>query len=79
MFYLYMRSLTEKELGQPITRLTTGDVRQLRLSRKKCLKLIRHYYQNIGAISEDNQEIDQLSAELLDHLIADATVNEKYE
>jgi len=74
-----MRSLSEKELGQQITRIPTGDVRQLKISRKKCMKLIRHYYQNIGALTNEEAEIEQLSSELLDHLITDATVNEKYD
>jgi hypothetical protein len=31
MFYLYLRSLAEKELNTVIIRLQTGDVRQLKL------------------------------------------------
>eukprot|EP00350_Pseudokeronopsis_sp_OXSARD2_P011402 CAMPEP_0170566174 /NCGR_PEP_ID=MMETSP0211-20121228/79667_1 /TAXON_ID=311385 /ORGANISM="Pseudokeronopsis sp., Strain OXSARD2" /LENGTH=88 /DNA_ID=CAMNT_0010887271 /DNA_START=929 /DNA_END=1195 /DNA_ORIENTATION=- len=46
MFYLFMRSIAEKELNVVITRLVTGDVRQLKISVGKCLKVAKIYVQN---------------------------------
>lgn len=48
MFYLYLRSLAEKEVNQVVTRLQTGDVRQLKLPASKCLKLIKSFFSTIG-------------------------------
>ena len=44
MFYLYMRSLAEKEINQVITRMNTGDVRSLKIPNPKCLKLIKNFF-----------------------------------
>lgn len=57
MFYLYLRSLAEKELNQVVTRLQTGDVRQLKLSPQKCMKLIKSFFNTIGITPEDSDDI----------------------
>jgi len=62
MFYLYMRSLAEKELNIVISRTNNLVVRSLKLSSKKCHKLIKLYYQNINIFNDD---IDTVSAYFL--------------
>jgi hypothetical protein len=62
MFYLYLRSLAEKELNQVVTRLQTGDVRQMKLTPQKSMKLIKSFFHTIGISSEDSDDvIDELA------------------
>ena len=58
MFYLFMRSVAEKELNISIVRLSTGDIRQIKINQKKLYKLIRLYYQNL---TNDEEELNEHS------------------
>ena len=43
MFFLFMRSIAEKEVNIVITRMVTGDVRQIKVPIGKCLKMSKVY------------------------------------
>lgn len=46
MFYLFMRSIAEKELSIVINRIVTGDIRNVKVPVAKCLKLAKIYSLN---------------------------------
>ncbi|CDW71616.1 UNKNOWN [Stylonychia lemnae] len=81
MFYLYMRSLAEKEINQVITRMNTGDVRLLKIPNQKCVKLIRNFFQNISNSDniEDTSQVEEMSQIFLETLIEEAIVHDKYD
>lgn len=59
LYYLYVRSLAEKELAILITKLPSNqDVRSVMITNKKCFKIARMYFQNVLSI-ENN--MDQLA------------------
>ena len=50
LYYLYVRSLAEKELSLLIPKLPSNqDVRTVMMTNKKCFKLAKIYFQNVLA------------------------------
>ena len=59
MFFLYIRSLIEKELNIVIIRLNNSvDSRSLKLSIQKCFKIARIYFSNAAGDEIASQSID---------------------
>lgn len=58
LYYLYVRSLAEKELSIMITKLPSNqDVRSVKITNKKCFKIAKMYFDNVLAVQT---EIDQV-------------------
>ena len=59
MFFLYIRSLVEKELNLMITRLNNStDSRSIKISLQKCLKIVKTYLQNSADEDTTTQDIE---------------------
>jgi len=57
LFFLYVRSLAERELAIMITKIPSSqDIRHVQLSLAKCLKISKIYFSNVLAVQEDGQE-----------------------
>ena len=51
LYYLYVRSLAERELAMRIDKLPSNqDVRNVQITNKKCFKLAKMYFDNVLAI-----------------------------
>lgn len=61
MFYLFMRSIAEKELNFVITRIVTGDIRSIKMPIAKCYKLAKIYAMNSAGDGNDPTFIDNLA------------------
>ena len=56
LYYLYVRSLAEKELAMLITKLPSNkDVRSVMITNKKCFKIAKMYFDNVLSV-DDNME-----------------------
>ena len=54
LYYLYVRSLAEKELAIMITKLPSNqDVRSVMITNKKCFKIAKMYFENVLAINNE--------------------------
>ena len=54
LYYLFVRSLAEKELAMMINKLPSNqDIRSVYLTNKKCFKISKMYFENVLAISND--------------------------
>ena len=61
LYYLYVRSLAEKELAILITKLPSNqDVRSVQISNKKGFKIAKMYFENVLAISTENENDGQM-------------------
>ena len=88
LYFLYVRSLAERELSIPIVKLPSSqDIRSLKISSKKCYKIAKIYFENVLAISHEvQQETQKLSSNapdvaaenFVELCIADAGIEEKY-
>ena len=58
LYYLYVRSLAEKELAIMITKLPSNqDVRSIMINNKKCYKLAKMYFDNVLAVSNEYDHV----------------------
>ena len=64
LYFLYVRSLAEKELSMLIPKLPSNqDIRSVKISTKKCYKIAKIYFENVLAISsETNHETQHLGS-----------------
>ena len=59
LYYLYVRSLAEKELAILITKLPSNqDVRSVMITNKKCFKIAKMYFENVLAVADDMEPMD---------------------
>eukprot|EP00347_Sterkiella_histriomuscorum_P021994 403332051 len=79
LFFLYMRSLAEKESGQVITRIAVGDVRQVKLSRNKCYKLFKGYYLNMSVQYQDEEDQDSTAQNSIENQVEQLQAKLEYE
>ena len=48
LYYLYIRSLAEKELAMMINKLPSNqDIRSVMITNKKCFKIAKIYFDNV--------------------------------
>lgn len=58
LYYLYVRSLAEKELAMMITKLPTNkDIRSVYITNKKCFKIAKMYFDNVLAVQQEMEPI----------------------
>ena len=86
LYYLYVRSLAEKELAIMITKLPSNqDVRSVMITNKKCFKISKMYFENVLAISNEmeHQAMDnapEVAAEnFVEICIQDARIEELFD
>ena len=62
LFYLYLRSLAEKELAIMINKLPSNqDVRSVMITNKKCFKIAKIYFMNV--LANENENAPEIAAE----------------
>ena len=87
LYYLYVRSLAEKELAILIIKLPSNqDVRSVKITNKKCFKIAKMYFENVLAISNEHtgdpllDNAPEVAAEnFVEICIQDARLEELYE
>ena len=58
LYYLYVRSLAEKELALMITKLPSNqDIRSVMITNKKCFKIAKMYFENVLAVSHEMEPV----------------------
>ena len=58
LYYLYVRSLAEKELALMITKLPSNqDVRSVKITNKKCFKIAKMYFENVLAVQNEMDQV----------------------
>jgi len=85
LYYLYVRSLAEKELAILITKLPSNqDIRSVMITNKKCFKIARMYFDNVLAVEQNmDQMVDngpEVAAEnFVDICIQDARLEDLFD
>ncbi len=85
LYYLYVRSLAERELAMRIDKLPSNqDVRNVQITNKKCFKLAKMYFDNVLAIQNEMDGVmdngPEVAAEnFVEICIQDARLEELYD
>ena len=54
LYYLYIRSLAEKELAMMINKLPSNqDIRSVMITNKKCFKIAKIYFDNVLSYADN--------------------------